>query len=166
MQHRLRRLPCERNRNRSPLGHFRAGWGEPRGLQRRAHGVEIDWIGQYFKRSRDHILSARLQSDGCHPDSVHAGRESQSSDLIEQIAHRTARTEIPAVLAHDSTQLRNRPLTIVSPALDEECTATRAIGLGAQGFKNIRHRNPLGAAKLRRRQGKQAGMIARRRPEP
>src|SRR4051794_20706845 len=56
MQHRLRRLPCERNRNRSAPGHFRAGWGEARCLQRRAHGVEIDWIGQYFQRSRDHIL--------------------------------------------------------------------------------------------------------------
>src|SRR5689334_6958744 len=55
VQHRLRRLPCERNRNRSTPGHIRAGRYKPRGLQRRAHGVEIDWIGQYFQRSWYHV---------------------------------------------------------------------------------------------------------------
>ena len=166
MHHRSRRIPCERNRNRSTLGHFRAGWDEPCGLQRRAHGVEIDWIGQYFQRSWYHILRARLQGDCCHPDRVRGARKGQSSDRIEQIAHRSARGQIPAVLTQDLPQLRNRPVTIVSAALENERAATGAIGLDAEGFANIRHRNPLEAAKLRRRQGKQARMIARRRPEP
>jgi len=69
------------------------------------------------------------------------------------------------VLTHDLTHLRNHPSAIVSPALDNERAATGAIGLDAEGFEIFRHRNPLEAAKLRRRQGKQAGMIARRRPE-
>ncbi len=166
MHHRARRIPRERNRDRSALGHFRAGWDKPRGLQRRTHGVEIDWIGQYFQRSWYHVLRACLQCDRCDPDGVRAPRKGQSPDLVEQVAHRPSRGQIPTVLTDDPPQPRNRPIAIVSAAIDNERTATGAIGLDAEGFKSIRHRNPLEAAKLRRRQGKQAGMIARRRPEP
>src|SRR5882672_5410751 len=129
MQHCYRRLPRERDRNRSALGHFRAGGDKPRGLQRRAHGLEFDWIGQYFQRSWYHVLRARLQGDRCHSRGIGSGRKFQLPHLVEQIAHRAPCAQVPTVRAHDLTHLRNRALTIVSTALDDERRATGTVRL-------------------------------------
>ncbi len=149
LHHLLGTLPGELKRGGGPLRHFRSRRRKAVVGEHGAHGVELERVRQHLDAvigARHHVLGTRLERHAHQRLFVRAGRVGHEPHGIEQVAHRTMRPEVAAVLGEGAPHLVGHTAEILRQAIHHDRCPAGAVALVAHPLAALGRARPLAAA--------------------